>query len=278
VSRDGRPGVLSAVFGSFLRDLRDMLRNPLAFFGGVAGTVATGALLVFALMAQARAAGAEDDLEELEIDFVPGALVKLGQKPPEEEIPEKIITQETRAEEATTQETVTEEEKVDREKPPEKRDKKKNKLPKPHEKKDSKLPTAKNPTQKNTPYDDLPTVDYNIGDPFGDPGGWAKMRKDGDPWATSVMKALNNNVSAASYGAQAQKGDFRFQIAVGKDGKVCKVLRKGGSLPPQIQTLIENDLRRLKLPRPPAEVIKKMRSNCAKIRYTFRWTGAGGVR
>ncbi len=277
MSGDVRPGILAALFGSLLRDVREMLRNPLAFFGGLAGTVVTAAALVWALMAQAQAADG-DDLEELEIDFVPGALVKLGQKPPEEEIPEKIITQETRAEEATSEETVTEEEKPAPDEPPKKRDEKKNKLPTPPQKKDSKLPTSKNPTQKNTPYDDLPTVDYNIGDPFGDPNGWAKMKKDGDPWATAVMAALNNNVSAASYGAQAQKGDFRFQIAVGKDGRVCKVLRKGGSLPPQIQTLIENDLRRLKLPRPPPDVIKKMRSNCAKIRYTFRWSGAGGVR
>ncbi|RMG96912.1 MAG: hypothetical protein D6705_10055 [Deltaproteobacteria bacterium] len=278
MSDDIRPGLLGALFGSVWRDIREMLRNPLAFFGGVVGTVVTGAALVFALMAQAQAADADDDLEELEIDFVPGALVKLGQKPPEEEIPEKIITQETRAEEAAVEESVTEDATPPPEDPPKKREKKKNKLPTPPQKKDSKLPTAKNPTQKNTPYDDLPTVDYNIGDPFGDPNGWAKMKKDGDPWATAVMAALNNNVSAASYGAQATKGDFRFQIAVGKDGKVCKVLRKGGSLPPQIQNLIENDLRRLKLPRPPPDVIKKMRSNCAKIRYTFRWTGAGGVR
>ncbi len=274
-----RTGVIGALFGSIFRDLRDIMRNPPAFFGGLGGMVAMCALLVFGALIQAQDANASDNEEELDIDFVPGALVKLGKKPPEEEIPEKIITQETRAEEQSAPETVTEDETPpppDQEKKPKK--KTDNKLPTPQQKKDSKLPTSKTPTEKNTPYDDLPTVDYNIGDPFGDPGGWADLRKDGDPWATAVMKALNNNVSAASYGAAAMQGDFRFQISIGKNGKVCKVARKGGNLPGNVQKSIELDLSRLKLPAPPAKVLKKMRSNCAKIRYTFRWTGKGGVR
>jgi hypothetical protein len=264
-------------------DFREMLRNPAALIGGVAGAIISSALLYigFAVVAMNAAnANADNEDEELEIEFEPGALVRLGQKIDDKELPEKIITQDTRAEEAETPPaTVTEDEKA---KPTteEKKDPPKDKPklpPNPNaEKKDPKLPTSPTPTKKNTPYNDLPTVDYNIGDPFGDPGGWADRAKDGDPWATAVMKALNN-LKVGAYAAKGGGGDYRFQLTICKDGSVKTVTGKGGSLPADGQRAVQLSIEQMDIPKPPAEVAKKMKSDCAKIRYTFAWS-AGGVK
>lgn len=229
-------------------------------------------------LAVTEACPAETDEDEFEIEFEPGALVKLGQEIEEKELPEKIITQETREEEATVEETVTEEEDAKPKEEPEKEpeEKPKKDIVPPKEKKDKKLPTSKMPTKKNTPYDDLPTVDYQKGDPFGDPGGWSDRAKDGDPWATSVMKALNN-MEVGAYAAKAGGGNFKFQLTLCKDGSIQRVNKKGGSAPPDLQNAVLLALERLKLPKPPPDVAKKMKSNCAKIRYTFVWS-AGNVK
>ncbi len=214
----------------------------------------------------------EDD--EFEIDFEPGTLVKLGVEVEDKELPEKIIIEETRAEEEVAAETVTEDEeaKPAEEPPPEPEEKPKKKpTKKPVEKKDKKLPTSKLPTKKNNPYDDLPTTTVQKGDPFGDPGGWSDLKKDGDPWATQVMKALNN-MPVGAFGAKMGKGTSKFQITLCKDGKVKKVAKKGGTLDAADQARVANAVRSLKLPKPPAKVASKMKSSCAKIKYTFVWS------
>lgn len=229
-------------------------------------------------LAASEACPLEED-EYLDIDFTPGTLVKLGEEIKEEELPEKIVVQETREEEAAVEETVTEDEEAkpkDEEEKKEEDEPKKDKPP-PREKKDKKLPTNKLPTTSNTPYkNDLPTVDVNKGDPFGDPGGWSDLKRDGDPWATDVMKALNN-MKVGAYAAQGATGDFKFQLTICKDGSVKQVSKKGGSLPADAQNGVRLSLEQLDLPKPPPDVLKKMKSNCAKIRYTFVWS-ARGVR
>lgn len=212
--------------------------------------------------------------DEFEIDFEPGALVKLGAEIEEKELPEKIIIQETRAEEEVVAETVTEDEEAKPvEEPPPEPDKKPKKTdkPPPKEKKDKKLPTSKLPTTSNTPYKDLPTVKVPKGDPFGDPGGWADLAKDGDPWATAVMKALNN-MPVGSFGAKIGRGTMKFQLTLCKDGKIKNVNKKGGSLAGPDQSKVITALNQLKLPKPPAKVAKKMKKSCAKIKYTFVWS------
>jgi hypothetical protein len=266
---------VTALFRAFGRDIGDIFRNPLAFLGGLGGMTATCLLLYLGFAVFAGDANAEDE-DELLIDFTPGTLVKLGEKIEDKELPEKIIVQETREEEETVKETVTEDEEAKaREEPPEPDDKeKKPDKPPPKIKKDKKLPTSKLPTKKNTPFNDLPTVDVNKGDPFGDPRGWDDLKKDGDPWATSVMAALNN-MPVGTFAAKAKTGDFQFQLTICKDGSVKRINRKGGSLPPDVQTAIELELERLKLPKPPSKVAAKMGSSCAKINYTFRWSASG---
>lgn len=271
---------ISAIFGSLFRDLAELFRNPLAFFGGLGGMLLTSVLLFFGFTVMANAEGQDDDEDDFLIDFEPGTLVKLGVEIEEPDIPEKIIVQETREEEETVNETVTEEEdaKPSEEPPPEPDEKpKKTDKPPPREKKDKKLPTSKLPTTANTPFKkDLPTVTQQRGDPFGDPGGWSDLKKDGDPWATQVMKALNN-MKVGAFAAKAGSGNFKFQLTICKDGKIKTVLKKGGSLSADGQNAVRLALEQLEIPKPPASVASKMKSSCAKIKYTFNWS-ASGVR
>ncbi len=266
---------VSAVFGQIGRDIADLFRNPLAFVGGLGGMLLTSVFLFFGFTVLAKDANAEDDDDEFEIDFEPGALVKLGQEIEEKELPEKIIVQETRPEEDTVNETVTEDEqaKPTEEPPPEPDEKpKKTDKPPPKVKKDKKLPTSKLPTTSNTPYKkDLPTVKMDKGDPFGDPGGWSDLKKDGDPWATSVMKALNN-MKVGAFAGKGSSGNFKFQLTICKDGTIDRVAKKGGSLSPDGQNAVRLALDQLKIPKPPAKVAKNMKGRCAKIKYTFNWT------
>lgn len=266
---------ISAIFGSFFRDAADLFRNPVAFFGGLGGMMLTSVLLFFGFTIMANAEDDGEDDDEFLIDFEPGTLVKIGVEMEEQEIPEKIIVQETRAEEDTVNETVTEEEdaKPSEEPPPEpdKKPKKTDKPP-PKVKKDKKLPTSKLPTTSNTPYKkDLPTVKMDKGDPFGDPGGWSDLKKDGDPWATSVMKALNN-MKVGAFAGKGSSGNFKFQLTICKDGTIDRVAKKGGSLSPDGQNAVRLALDQLKIPKPPAKVAKNMKGRCAKIKYTFNWT------
>jgi hypothetical protein len=270
------PTFVAALFGSIWRDVRDLFRNPLAFLGGVGGTVLTFALLLasFVVFGGEASADAEAEDDALELDFEPGTLVKLGIEPEEKEIPEKIITQETRAEEETTTETITEDENQkpkDDIEPEEKEPKKKpSKNP---DKKDKKLPTAKNPTTKNTPYDDLPTVDYNIGDPFGDPKGWADRLVKGDKWATAIMRELNN-AGTMTAGAEKFRGTYKFRLQLCPNGKIGKIQPKGGNLDSQGQSFVTGSLERLRVKfhyKVPADVAKKMKGRCQYVKGTFVW-------
>jgi hypothetical protein len=268
---------VTAVISSFGRDITELFRNPLAVAGGFGGMIAVSLLMFLGLTMFAGDASAQDD-DPWEIEFDPGTLVKIGDIIEDED--QKIIVEETRPEEETIEETVTDDEKaqpVEEEEPPEPDEKpKKVEKPQPKVEKDKKLPTSKLPTQKNTPFNDLPTVKVDKGDPFGDPGGWDDLRKDGDPWATSVMQALNN-MPVGTFAAQAKTGDFRFRITVCKDGRVSAVQRRGGSLPPDVQAAIQFELARIQLPRPPANVARNMKSSCQRIQYEFVWS-ARGVR
>lgn len=270
--------IFTAPFASIGRDIADLFRNPMAVLGGFGGMIAVSVLLFLGLTIFAGDANAQDE-DEFEIEFEPGTLVKLGEVIEEKDLPEKIIVEETRPEEETIEETVTEDDQAKpiEEEPPEVDEKpKKIDKPQPKVEKDKKLPTSKLPTQKNTPFNDLPTVKVDKGDPFGDANGWDDLKKDGDAWATAVMAALNG-LKAGTFGAQAQSGDFRFEIFVCKDGRVDRVTRKGGTLSADVQNSIQLEIERLKLPKPPADIARKMKSNCQKIRYQFRWS-ASGVR
>ncbi|MBK8234989.1 MAG: hypothetical protein IPK74_05505 [Deltaproteobacteria bacterium] len=271
---------LGALFLSVGRDFRDLLRNPLAFVGGVGGLALTSLALFLGGSAVANAAGdesAEEEDDAFEIDFTPGTLAKLGQKIDEKELPQKIIVQETRApdpvEEEPVKDSVTTDEKAVPTEPPKEKPKDITKdKPTVKDNKDKKLPTSKTPTHSNTPYqNDLPTVQQDQGDPFGDPDGWDDLTRDGDPWATEVMKALNH-LKVGAYAAKAKNGDYKFQLKICKDGTIEEVLNKGGSLPEDGKAAVRLALEQLEIPKPPKKVADSMGSKCAKIKYTFVWT------
>jgi outer membrane biosynthesis protein TonB len=267
------PALLAPIY-SIGRELRGMFSLPLAFFGGLFGTVAiTGASLFglwwFETNALASDGDGSDD-EEFLLEFEPGALTKLGVAP--QEIPVKAINEETRTPEEAVEEAVTAEETP----PPadvEKKDKQeqpvKDKTP-PNKNKDAKI-SDKNRTDNN-PYDnDLPNNLDPVGDPFGDPNGWADMKKDGDPWATSVMAALNA-MKVPAWAAKLPAGaPYKFKLKVCKDGSVQQVLSKGSSGNSDLDTAILGELERLKIPPPPAHVLSKMKSTCVMLNYTFSW-------
>ncbi len=227
--------------------------------------------------AQMTEAGCEVE-DDFEIDFTPGTLARLGVKMEETEIPQKVVVQETRAEDAPVEEvkqtvTTDDQAKPSEEPPPkEKPDNPAKDKPPIKDTKDKKLPTSKTPTSSNTPYkNDLPTVPQNQGDPFGDPDGWDDLTRDGDPWATEVMKVLNQ-LKVGAYAGKGEKGNFKFQLTICKDGTIKQVLKKGGSMSADGQSAVLLALEQATLPKPPKKVASSMPGNCAKIKYVFDWS------
>jgi outer membrane biosynthesis protein TonB len=272
------PALLTPLY-SLAREFRGMVALPLAFFGGLFGAIVISGAVAFTMWwLEENAVASTDTAEEDEflLDFEPGALTKLGVAP--QEIPVKAINEETRTPEEVVEEAVTEDEtpppieieKKEKEEPPVK-----DKTP-PNKNKDAKI-SDKNRTDNN-PYDnDLPNNIDPVGDPFGDPNGWADLAKDGDPWATSVMAALNK-MQVPAWAAKLPAGaPYKFKLKVCKDGKVEQVLSKGSSGNTDLDGAILGELQRLKFAPPPAHILAKMKSKCVTLNYTFSWT-AGKVK
>ena len=253
------------------RQLRAILDVPLAFYGGVFGMIVLCAATVFFFlyMPGVGLVGEAEEEEEFLLDFEPGALVRLGKKLEDPTI--KEIVEETRTEEAAVKETVTKKD----EPPPEKKEEKKKEKqtestekPDPNKNKDVKV--GKVNQEKNTPYNELPTVEQLSGDPFGDPQGWAKLKKDGDPWATAVMRALNG-IKVPSFAAKSFNGQYRFELKICKDGRIDKVYTKKASGSADLDNAVKGELLRLKIPKPPSKIANKMKSPCVKLKYRFVW-------
>lgn len=265
------PPALLAPFVSVAREFRGLFAVPLAFFGGLFGSIVLSGALVFVMIwleDNAEASAPEED--EFLLEFEPGALTKLGVEP--KDIPEKPINEETRTPEDVVKDTVTEEEK-----PPEEEVEKKPVEEKPKEKtpinknKDAKI-SDKNRTDNN-PYDkDLPNNLDPTGDPFGDPNGWADMKKDGDPWATSVMAALNGMKVPAYAGKLPPGAAYKFKLKVCKNGTVDQVLSKGSTGNTDLDSKVRAEIERLKFTPPPAHIASKMKASCVTLNYTFSWS------
>ncbi|MBK7827862.1 hypothetical protein [Nannocystis sp.] len=271
------PALLSP-FVSIGREFGDLFRNPTAFVGGVVGSASfIGAVVAFALFGpklEASAAAPED--EELQMEFMPGELMRKGEKLDPEDIPEKIIIEETVAAEVKTEAKVTTDEKAVPNPEPKKNDKPKENI-KATEKPDPNKKNAKESDKNrdsNTPYKDIPTVKDPPGNPFGDANGWSDMAKDGDPWATAVMGALNG-MKVGAYAGQGSPADFKFQLVICADGSIDDVRAKGGSADKQLQDAIKNALQMLKIPKAPPDIAKQLAGKCKKIPYEFTWSGKG---
>ncbi|MEZ4384690.1 MAG: TonB C-terminal domain-containing protein [Nannocystaceae bacterium] len=272
------PALLSP-FIPISRELAAIVRNPQAFVGGIVGTALISAGM-WALLTIPQANAEEPDADELEMEFIPGALVRQGEKIDPEKLPEKMIVEETVAAEESTADKVTTDEKA--EPPPEK--KKTDDNPEKTKSTQKPDPNKKNATKSDKNRDtnkqfktDLPTVKDLPGDPFGSADGWADMAKDGDPWATGVIGALNK-MKVASYAAQAKSGTYQFQITICANGTISKVDTKRSSGDAKLDNAVKSSVLLTKIPLPPTEVAKQLKGGCKKIPYRFTWSNGGKVR
>ncbi|MBC8069952.1 MAG: hypothetical protein IAG13_16560 [Deltaproteobacteria bacterium] len=108
------------------------------------------------------------------------------------------------------------------------------------------------------------------GTPFGDPDGWDELTRNGDPWATEVLAAMNAMV-VRPFGGDPGPGTVRFAITVCKDGRHTEIVRKGGDAVASTHDAVAIAVEQLALPRIPAQLAATMREDCMKIRYTFEW-------
>jgi outer membrane biosynthesis protein TonB len=272
------PALLSP-FVSIGREFRVLFTNPTALLGGIFGSGAfIAGAVAFALFGpKFEANAAEDDDDELEMEFMPGELMRKGEQMDPEDIPEKIIVEETVAAEVKEEAKVTTDEKAQPNPEPKKNDKPKEDIkatekPDPNKGKDVKV-SDKN-RDSNTPYKDLPTVKDLPGNPFGDANGWSDMAKDGDPWATAVMGALNG-MKVGAYAGQGTPASYQFQLVICADGSIDDVRVKKPSGDGQLDGAIKNALESLKLPKAPADIAKQLAGKCKKIPYVFTWSGKG---
>jgi hypothetical protein len=266
-------------FTAVTREFVDILRNPTAVVGGLVGSgafLAGGfAVAVYGLDALPKVEPEEDD--ELEMEFMPGALVRKGEKIDPQDIPEKIIVEETVAAAAPTETKVTKDEtakpEVKPDKTPDKKpDKPATEAPDPNKK--GAKESDKNRDGNKQYKDDIPTVKDLPGDPFGSTDGWADMAKDGDPWATAVLAALNG-MKVGAYAGQGSAATFQFQMVICADGSVERINRKGGDADDKLAGAIKNAVESLKLPKAPPEIAKQLGGKCKKIPYVFTWSGKG---
>ena len=265
------PPMLLTPFVAIGREVKGIVTIPFPMIGGFLGTAGMSIAVYFLLNlggGHGDASAATDPEDEFMLEFEPGALAKLGEPP--KEIPEKPVHEETRTPDEVVEETVTEEEKPPEEKI-EKNDTKevkKDDSPK-NPNKDAKI--DKKNQKDNNPYDDIPNDVPDIGDPFGDPNGWADMAKDGDPWATAVMGALNG-MKVPAYAAKLPQGKpYKFMLKICKDGKVDTVLTKQSSGNGELDGAIKKELEFLKIPKPPKKVLDKMPTQCVLLKYQFSW-------
>lgn len=255
------------------RELAALLHNRNAFAGGLVGSGLCCALAAgLVLLGPGDTHGKTPDDDELVMDFLPGELVRLGDTA---DPLEKVIVRETQAAPATpSTATVTDDDQAPpapdptpTEKPP---------LKPPTEKPDPKhhdAPVSDHNQNSNTPYDDPATAEKPPGNPFGSADGWSDMAKDGDPWATAVIAALNN-MTVGSYAGLGQEATYKFQLVICADGRIDDVRTKLSTGRPDFDGQIRNALTALKLPKAPPAIAAQLGSKCKKIPYEFTWRGA----
>ena len=130
----------------------------------------------------------------------------------------------------------------------------------------SKLPNAL-PTPPKAPSP-------SRGNPFGDPKGFDQLNRSGDAWARGVIAALDA-MPVGTFAAAPISGSVRFQMTICKDGRVSRVSAKGGSATRDERDRVLLEVRRLKIPRPPARLAAQMKSPCVKLEHTFNWSTRG---
>ena len=237
-----------------------------------------GALALWGVAAVANADDpGEPAPQEIDLEFLPGSIARLGSdpsareasggdvKPIVESEPEPTIEPPTPP--PTQPPTVTTQEDAPLAPPetPRHRDPKPSRLP-------TETPTSDDPPHTGGRRPGPPNID-DRGNPWGDPEGWDDLTRDGDPWATSVVKALED-LPVGWYAGKPATGDFRFRISVCKDGEISDVVKKGGTMSRDGQDAVLLALEQFELPPIPKDVADRMPARCARIDHTFVWNGA----
>jgi hypothetical protein len=272
------PAIL-APFTALRRDFSDLWRNRVAFIGGLLGPcIFVSLAATIALLGPSISDAHPGEPDDLVMEFIAGDLVRLGEPLDPTEIPEKLIVKETRAADGANLPTVTKDDKALPDPEPRERNDEPKPRVEPRDRPDRDKPDAEvsdRDRERNTPHDDPPTVQDLPGDPFGSPDGWAEMAKDGDPWATGVLAALNG-MTVGSYAGEGQDSIYKFQLVVCADGSVQDVRTRQSTGKPDFDGLIRNAIERLRLPKAPPELAKQLAGKCKKIPYEFTWRGKGG--
>lgn len=270
------PAIL-APMATMARDLTDIARNPVAMLGGLCGMLLTSTALIIGLTVGGHA-HAEDDSETVELEFLPGELVRKGPKLDPKELPDKIVVAETVAADRASRDSVTSQD--DEIKPPENKNPEDTKKPSTeapdpnkHNVKQATKNTDSNTPDKNTP----PTLEVLPGDPFASPQGWSDMAKDGDPWATAVIGALND-IKPPSFAGLGKPGTFQFRLTICPNGTIQQVQAKSSTGDKGYDAGIKNEIERVKIPKPPPQVASQLKGTCKRIPYVFSYGSNHRVR
>jgi len=268
--------VIRAIARSFGRDARELVEQRFAFGSGLAGVVIAGfALWGIAAIAHADVA-IEPIGEEVALEFLPGSLARLGTNPSARESsggdaqptivpPEPTIEPPTPPPPQPQTVTTDDDAAPAQPQPPVRRDPKQSRLP-------TDEPPSDDPPHTGGRRPGPPSVDDG-GNPWGDPNGWDDLTRDSDPWATSVVQALED-LPVGWYAGKPATGDFRFRISVCKDGEISDVVKKGGIMSRDGQDAVLLALEQFELPPIPKHIAAQMPARCARIDHTFVWSGA----
>lgn len=272
-----------APLASARRGIAEVFSQPRALFGGLALT----AIFCAGVVAALGASSAQAQSPEAEVPFEAGVLTPLGVVHPDDVVvltvethtvapePEVEPEPEPEPEPETSPEQVTTEPETSPEPKPVKPKPVKPKPVKPSPPKDTGEAANQN-SQANNPYPEPPTVEQNAGDPFGDVHGWGDLVKDGDAWATEVMRRLNA-MRVPAWAAQVPNGRYSFRLRVCSDGRIDKVFTSKSSGDARLDATVKTEVMRTKLPPMPAKLQKHMSGRCSTLKYTFAW-GGGRVR
>jgi hypothetical protein len=260
-------GPLRAVLRVFARDAREVTDQPIAVGSGFAGILVV-ALVIAGVAVIARA----DDSDEqppgdYALEFTPGTIARLGTRPdaPEssgaETPPETPPPPDAPPPEPPDPQPSTF---TDDETTPPAPPKPKPQLPRP--------PKPEVPRPHGDPDQPGPPSVEPRGNIWGDPDGWDDLTRDGDEWATGVVKALEA-LPVGWFAGKPAPGEFKFRISVCKDGKISDVVKKGGTMERDGQDAVLLALEQFHLPPIPKRIADHMPARCARIDHTFVWSG-----
>lgn len=266
---------LLAPFTLLRREVEEISQNRTAVLGGAAGTGAImSAAVALALLGPSvsRADPIDADDDTLDMEFLPGELVRRGDTPPEDE---KLLVDATQAAADSPDAAVTRDDQAAPTPAPSDAPKQpktpSTERPDP-DKRDAEISDENRDT--NNTYDDPATVKELPGDPFGSAKGWSDRLTDGDPWAIAVLAALND-MSVGSYAGLGQEGTYKFQLVLCADGSIEAVRTKQSTGRPDFDGRIRHALTTLKLPKAPPAIAEQLADKCKKMPYEFTWSGSG---